>query len=251
MPIPPLESRSVLAVAPSTELFASGMRVLFADDDVIARTLVAAVLADLGHETTAAEDGQHAWDEFQRAPAPLVVLDINMPKLDGLEVCRRIRGHEAGRETFVLIVTARDGREDLDNVLEAGADDYVTKPSSPENLRARLEIAKRRIAQDTVRRAAESELARSRWLPGIGETTIALEHEINNPLSALLGHAELLMMDRLLNDDQQEQLKIIQEQASRIAMVVRRLAKLKNPQSVEYLAGARMIDLSPRTSRSE
>ncbi len=227
------------------------MRVLFADDDVIARTLVAAVLADLGHETTAAEDGQHAWDEFQRAPAPLVVLDINMPKLDGLEVCRRIRSHEAGRETFVLIVTARDGREDLDNVLEAGADDYVTKPSSPENLRARLEIAKRRIAQDTVRRAAESELARSRWLAGIGETTIALEHEINNPLSALLGHAELLMMDRLLNDDQQEQLKIIQEQASRIAMVVRRLAKLKNPQSVEYLSGARMIDLSPRTSRSE
>ena len=251
MPIPPLESRSVLAVAPSTELFASGMRVLFADDDVIARTLVAAVLADLGHETTAAEDGQHAWDEFQRAPAPLVVLDINMPKLDGLEVCRRIRGHEAGRETFVLIVTARDGREDLDNVLEAGADDYVTKPSSPENLRARLEIAKRRIAQDTVRRAAESELARSRWLAGIGETTIALEHEINNPLSALLGHAELLMMDNELSEDQQEQLRIIQEQAARIAQVVRRLARLKNPQSVEYLAGARMLDLSSRTGKLE
>jgi DNA-binding response OmpR family regulator len=227
------------------------MRVLFADDDVIARTLVAAVLADLGHEATAAEDGDLAWAEFQRAPAPLVVLDINMPKLDGLEVCRRIRGHDVGRETFVLIMTARDGRADLDSVLEAGADDYVTKPSSPENLRARLEIAKRRIAQDTVRRAAESELARSRWLAGIGETTIALEHEINNPLSALLGHAELLMMDQHLNDDQQEQLKIIQEQASRIAQVVRRLAKLKNPQSVEYLAGSRMIDLSSRTGRPE
>jgi DNA-binding response OmpR family regulator len=222
------------------------MRVLFADDDIIARTLLAAVLADLGHETTAAEDGERAWDAFQRAPTPLVVLDINMPKLDG-----RIRNHEVGRETFVLIVTARDGREDLDAVLEAGADDYVTKPSSPENLRARLEIAKRRIAQDTLRRTAESELARSRWLAGIGETTIALEHEINNPLSALLGHAELLLMDRHLNDDQQEQLKIIQEQASRIAQVVRRLAKLKNPQSVEYLAGARMIDLSSRTGRSE
>ena len=227
------------------------MRVLFADDDAIARTLLAAVLADLGHDATSAEDGNKAWDAFQQAPSPLVVLDINMPGLDGLEVCRRIRAHEAGRETFVLILTARDGRDDLANVLEAGADDYVTKPSSPENLRARLEIAKRRIAQDMLRRTAVNELARSRWLAGIGETTIALEHEINNPLSALLGHAELLLMDGGLREDQLEQLRIIQEQAARIAQVVRRLAKLKNPQSVEYLAGSLMLDLSPRPSRPE
>ena len=227
------------------------MRVLFADDDAIARTLMSAVLADLDHAVTVAEDGVEAWEAFQRAPSPLVVLDINMPGLDGLEVCRRIRAHEAGRETFVLILTARDGRDDLANVLEAGADDYVTKPSSPENLRARLEIAKRRIAQDTARRTAEAELARSRWLAGIGETTIALEHEINNPLSALLGHAELLVMEGGMSEDQLEQLRIIQEQAARIAQVVRRLAKLKNPQSVEYIAGALMIDLSPRTGRSD
>ena len=227
------------------------MRVLFADDDAIARTLTAAVLADLDHDVTVADNGERAWEEFQRAPSPLVVLDINMPGLDGLEVCRRIRTHEAARETFVLILTARDGRDDLANVLEAGADDYVTKPCSPENLRARLEIAKRRIAQDVARRAAEAELARSRWLAGIGETTIALEHEINNPLSALLGHAELLIMDRNLSDDQLEQLGIIQEQAARIAQVVRRLAKLKNPQSVEYLAGALMLDLSSRTGRTD
>jgi signal transduction histidine kinase len=145
---------------------------------------------------------------------------------------------------FVVVVTARDGREDLEAVLGAGADDYVTKPSSPENLRARLEIAQRRIEQNLARRAAEDELARARWLAGIGETTIALEHEINNPLSALLGHAELLLMEPDVADAHREQLAIIQEQAARIADVVRRLAKLKNPQSVEYLAGSMMIDLS-------
>lgn len=227
------------------------MRVLFADDDIIARTLMAAVLADLNHAATVVDNGQAAWDAFQKDPVPLVVLDINMPGLDGLEVCRRIREHDAGRETFVVVVTARDGRDDLMNVLEAGADDYVTKPASPENLRARLEIAERRIAQDAQRRAAEAESARSRWLAGIGETTIALEHEINNPLSALLGHAELLVMDGGLTAEQLEQLGIIQEQAARIAQVVRRLAKLKNPQSVEYLAGSLMLDLSSRTGRPE
>ena len=227
------------------------MRVLFADDDIIARTLLAAVLADLDHEGTEACDGEAAWTLYQQEPAPLVVLDINMPGLDGLGVCRRIREHQAGRETFVLVVTARDGRDDLAAVLDAGADDYVTKPTSPDNLRARLEIAERRIAQDRARRTAEDELARARWLAGIGETTIAIEHEINNPLSALLGHAELLLMEPDISEAQREQLHIIQEQAARIADVVKRLARLKNPQSVEYLHGARMIDLSRRTGRHD
>ena len=226
------------------------MRVLFADDDAIARTLLAAVVADLGHEVVVAEDGEHAWQLFQDAPTPLVVLDINMPGLDGLSVCRLIRGHAAGRETFVVVVTARDGRDDLTAVLAAGADDYVTKPSSPENLHARLEIAGQRIVQNAASRAADVELARSRWLAGIGETTIAIEHEINNPLSALLGHAELLLMGGSLSADQMDSLRIIQEQALRIAEVVRRLARLKNPQSVEYLAGSRMLDLGMRPKTS-
>jgi DNA-binding response OmpR family regulator len=224
------------------------MRVLFADDDIIARTLLSAVLTDLGHEATSATDGDAAWAAFECEPVPLVILDINMPHRDGLAVCRLIREHPAGVDTFVLVVTARDGREDLAAVLAAGADDYVTKPSSPENLRARLEIADRRIQQNRARRAAEQELARSRWLAGIGETTIALEHEINNPLSALLGHAELLLMEDEIVGPQREQLKIILEQAVRIADVVRRLARLKNPQSVEYLAGSLMIDLRGRST---
>ena len=207
------------------------------DDEVDLAEAVARGLRREGYAVDLAHDGAEAVDKAMVTPYDVICLDLTMPGLDGLEVCRRIRGHHAGRDVFVLIVTARDGRDDLASVLEAGADDYVTKPTSPENLRARLEIAKRRIAQDMARRTAEAELARSRWLAGIGETTIALEHEINNPLSALLGHAELLLMDNGLSEDQQDQLRIIQEQAARIARVVRRLARLKNPQSVEYLTG--------------
>jgi DNA-binding response OmpR family regulator len=227
------------------------MRALLATADATARSLATAALADLGHEVLVAEDGRTAWEAFQREPVTLAVLDAGLRDVDGLEVCRRIRAHEQGRKTFVLVIDAHDGRDDLTNVLAAGADDYVLRPSSPENLRARLEIAKRRIAQDEAHRTAEAELARSRWLAGIGETTMALEHEINNPLSALLGHAELLMMDPAVTGEQREQLLVIQEQAARIAQVVRRLAKLKNPQSVEYLAGSLMLDLSPPPGRSE
>ena len=224
------------------------MRVLFADDDVISRTLLAAVLTHVGYQSRSASDGGEAWELFQSEPVSLVILDLSMPVLDGLEVCRRIRAHPAGRETFVLVVTGRDAREDLAEVLDAGADDYVSKPSTPEHLRARLAIAARRIAQEEARRTAEAELAQARWLAGIGETTIALEHEINNPLSALLGHAELLLMDRALTAEQRQQLELVLAQATRIAKIVRRLAKLENPRSVERESGGRMIDLS--TSRT-
>ena len=227
------------------------MRVLFAADDVISRTLFAAVLAHAGHESRSASDGGEAWASFQAEPTPLVMLDAIMPVLDGLEVCRRIRAHPAGGEAFILIVTDDDTRDDLADVLDAGADDYVSKPSTPENLRARLEIAARRIAQEEARRAAEAELARARWLAGIGETTIALEHEINNPLSALLGHTELLLMDGTLPDVQRDELETVRAQAASIADVVRRLAKLKDPRALENRAGARMIDLSKGTTHNE
>jgi DNA-binding response OmpR family regulator len=226
-------------------------RILLVDDEHAIQTLLSYPLRKDGYDVVQATDGRAALARFAEGSYDLVVLDLMLPQLDGLEVCRRIRAHEAGRETFVLVVTARDGRDDLNAVLDAGADEYVAKPSSPENLRARLEIAARRIAQDRARRDAEAELARARWLAGIGETTIALEHEINNPLSALLGHAELLLMEPGLTEEQRGQLQIIREQASRIADVVRRLARLKNPQSVEYLSGARMIDLSRTTARPE
>jgi nitrogen-specific signal transduction histidine kinase len=84
-------------------------------------------------------------------------------------------------------------------------------------------------------------------LAGIGETTIAVEHEINNPLAALLGAVSLLTMSTALGKlsaEDRESVDIITKQARRIADVVKRLSKLQNPRSVEYLRGSKMIDLS-------
>src|SRR5213595_244266 len=169
------------------------MKALVADDDATTCALLCAVLDELGHESEAVADGNTAWRRFQDTKPPLVVLDIIMPGLDGIEVCKRIRQVDEKHETFILVLTGRDQPGDLAAVLDAGADDYVTKPASAEHLRARLVIAERRSAQDVARRKAEVAIAR--WRAGIGETAIALQHEINNPLAALLGHAELLLME--------------------------------------------------------
>ena len=219
------------------------MKVLYAADDPGAPAVLGDVLTRLGHETIVVVEGAEAWRLYQLHRPTLVILDAEMPNVSGLDLCRRIREHDAHRETFVLVLTDRDTEEDLRAVLDAGADDYMTKPATSENLFARLLIAERRIEQERARRKAEGELQRARWLAGIGETTIALQHEINNPLSALLGHAELMLMDMRAKGAETQQISIILEQARRIATVVRRLAELREPKSVEYAPGARMIDL--------
>jgi DNA-binding response OmpR family regulator len=221
------------------------MNVLFADDDPTARALLSAVLAELGHDTRIVEDGQHAWEAYVADPVPLVILDIRMPGMDGLEICRRIRERDTEQSTFVLIVTAHDGPGDLEAVLDAGADDYIAKPSSPKSLRARIEIAERRVRQAAELRAAESDLSRARWLAGIGETALAMEREISEPLETILERTHRLLGDESFNADQREQLGIIREQGIRLSGVIGRAVNLRSPQSIEYLGGARMIDLSP------
>ena len=224
------------------------MQILLAEDSTVTRRLVEATLRQDGHDVTAVGDGVAAWNAFQQGGHPLVILDWRMPELDGLEVCRRIRASEAGRDTFILMLTARDGHEDLLLALGAGADDYLTKPATVDHMRARLAIAARRIEQNGIRRAAEDGLAQARWLAGVGETALALQHEINNPLTALLTHAQLLDGDASIGAEHRAAAASIVEQARRIAAVVRRLASLDDPQTVNYLAGARMLDLRPRST---
>ena len=222
------------------------MNVLLADDDPTMRLLLSAMIERGGHVvTTAAADGKEAWEAYVASPEPLLILDWEMPKMDGLELCRRIRSAERGDEAFILVITARDKTEDLTAVLDAGADDYMSKPVTPDNLMARLRIAERRIAVNAARRSAEEGLRKAQYLAGIGETSLALQHEINNPLAALLSNASLIEAGMLDAAEREEAVVTIAQMARRIADVVKRLRQLDNPTSVEYLGSARMIDINP------
>lgn len=221
------------------------MRVLLADDDELMRELIAAVLEAHGHTVESFADGDAVWAAFGAAPAALVVLDWQMPRADGLEVCRRIRAHPEGAHAYLIVVTARSGSRNLDAVLDAGADDYLSKPVSPEDIVARLRIAERRMGIAAARRTAEAELQRARYLAGVGELSLAFQHEINNPLAALLANSSLVSSGILSPEESAASLKVVDEQARRIAAVVRRLNEIEAPQSVEYLKGQRMVDLAP------
>jgi len=221
----------------------SPARVLIADDDPTIILLLEHVLEGLGRQFDSAENGAEAWEAWQKARHPLVVLDIDMPELDGLEVCRKIREADPARETFVLVVTGHDRAADLDAALTAGADDYVTKPTSGQRLTARLRIAERRMANESARRAAEEELRQAQFLAGIGEATVGLQHEINNPLTGLLGIAELMLIEAKENGRSTEELEMILQQGRRITELVKRLGELRDPKSVHYAGTKKMLDL--------
>ena len=117
--------------------------ILVADDDPHIRQLLVFALAKAGLDTIEAEDGEAALAAVAAHAPDLIILDINMPRMDGIEVCRRLR---AGSEIPILFLSSRD--DEIDRVLgiELGADDYVTKPFSPREVVARVMAILRRVA---------------------------------------------------------------------------------------------------------
>jgi phosphoserine phosphatase RsbU/P len=120
------------------------VRVLIADDDRTSRRVLEARLREWGHAVVAAGDGNEAWQVLQAADAPaLAILDWQMPGMDGTEVCRHVRARTTGRPTYIILLTSLGRKEDIVHGLEAGADDYVTKPFDPAELRARVQVGTR------------------------------------------------------------------------------------------------------------
>ena len=117
------------------------MKILIADDDPIPRRLLQATLTKWGYEVIVAQDGNEAWDALQTPDAPrLAILDWLMPGRDGVAVCRKIRERagDSAPYVYVILLTSRDRREDVLEGMDAGADDYLTKPFDPHKLQVRL-----------------------------------------------------------------------------------------------------------------
>lgn len=115
------------------------MKVLIADDNSVSRLLLERLLSKWGYEVIQAHDGAQAWEILQTEDPPrLVILDWVMPGMSGPEVCVEARERVASAYAYILLVTSKENKQDVIQGLEAGADDYLTKPFFPEELRARI-----------------------------------------------------------------------------------------------------------------
>jgi len=116
-----------------------------ADDDEMFRDLVTEILTQGGYRVVRAKDGLAAWELIQKHPADMAVLDLNMPNMDGLELCRKIRDDSKFKDMPILMLTVRALVEDQVSGYERGADDYLTKPFDSKMLLARMKVLERRI----------------------------------------------------------------------------------------------------------
>ena len=122
------------------------MRVLVADDDSVTRRVLQGTLAGWGYQVELVPDGRGALQALSRHDAaPLALINWMMPDVNGTDVCRRLRETAASPDPYLILLTARTAKEDVVGGLEAGADDYVTKPFDADELRARLRAGERII----------------------------------------------------------------------------------------------------------
>lgn len=212
------------------------MRIFIAEDDPISRRILETVLTRWGYDVVAVGDGNEALAGLQGPDVPkLAVLDWMMPGMDGVEVCRRLRQRETTAPIYIILLTARNAKEDIIEGLDAGADDYISKPFDKDELRARINVGRRIIELQTV-------LAEHKALQGVLEMAGAICHELNQPLMGISGYAELLLMDMPESQSQCARIREIKNQVDHLGEITKKLMKITRYKTKSYLQG-HIIDI--------
>jgi two-component system, NtrC family, sensor kinase len=180
------------------------MKVMIAEDEAFSRRLLQSYLEKWGHEVTAASDGGEAWRLFEAGSYPIVISDWMMPEMDGPELVRRIRACDRPGYVYIILLTSRALKEDVVQGMEAGADDFVTKPFDREELRVRLRAGERIVRlehtlaeQNQALREAQAALVQSEKLASLGRLAAGMAHEINNPIAYVSNNLTVLRRDML------------------------------------------------------
>lgn len=148
------------------------MKTLIADDDALSRRVLESILDKMGHEVVTTRNGVEAWESLQSEDGPpMAILDWMMPGMNGVEICHQLRRGPRSGAVYVILLTARGGKKDVVQGLDAGADDYLVKPFDRNELIARVRVGIRVIELQSVLasrvRGLEEALSQIRTLQGI------------------------------------------------------------------------------------
>ena len=226
-----------------TELV-SGVRVLVVDDDPTMVRLAQGILRANGFAAvTAVSTAREALDAM--GEADIVLLDHQLPDASGLEILDAIRARP--QPPSVIMVTAHGNESLAASALRRGADDYLAKDASLADLLPQvLERVRRTREVRKALAAAERDLVRAERLGAIGEMTVTLHHEINNPLMSALAGIHLLLVDSArLEQSERDTLRSVEDSLHRITEIVRRIGDLRQARTKTYVGGVEMIDLGP------
>lgn len=211
-------------------------KIVAVDDDPTVLIFLEQVLKAEGYDIHTTSDGRGALVSMAESVPDLVILDVDMPDLDGLALLKAMREDEILQKVPVIFLTVKDGREDETRGLKAGVVDYISKEVlTPE----RVDILKFRLHNFFTTQENER-------LRGVLATIVAANHEINNPMMVVLGSAELLRLKGAVDDNPEakEAVDRIVEASRQIRKVMERTATLTRFEIKPYLDGIEMLDLS-------
>ncbi len=157
------------------------MEILIAEDDPISHNLLRNVLEKLSYKVLVAEDGLKAWEILKENDIRMLITDWMMPRIDGLELCMKVRQAKFKNYVYIIIVTAKSDKGDIIKGLKAGADDYIIKPFDPEELKAKIHSSQRIIQLEDDIRNTYIQLLQSEKMASIGQLAAGIAHEINTP----------------------------------------------------------------------
>lgn len=222
--------------------------ILVADDDPLIQEVLQTKMEKSGYRVKSALDGEKTLASIQQEIPDLLILDIKMPGLDGLEICRRLRAEEKTLTLPILMLTAYGGVDHIIKGLEAGADDYVTKPFQMEEVMMRVRALLRMRDIERQLREKESHLARVRT---VGQLLVTMAHHINNSLAVIKGRAQSLKAG---DSGQVERFKeTCLQQTRRIQAVLKSLEDLARQMEISTTSYAgshlEMLDIDEEINR--
>jgi len=149
------------------------VKILIAEDEYTTRLMIQVCLEKWGYRVDSVADGKEAWELLKGENAPEVaILDWEMPEIDGVDLCRRIKEIDRESPIHVIMLTARTSKSDILHGFEAGADDYITKPFNDDELRARIRVAERIVRIQSTLHESLQELRQALDLVESLQTTI-------------------------------------------------------------------------------
>ncbi len=222
------------------EIEVKGKRILIADDDPFNRELLQMELSDAGFEVIVASDGEDALKKVRELPVDLLLLDVMMPKIDGVELVRKLRQQKEFENLPIILLTAKAQTKDKLLGLEAGANDYITKPFDIRELLARVKVQLR--LAELERQSLEAERVK-----GVLEMAGAAAHELSQPISGAMGHVYLMLMEEDIGEGRKavrvEDLKNTEDCLRRATDILHRIQGIRRYEVRDYPEGMRIVDI--------
>ena len=177
--------------------------ILVAEDDFVIRKLLEKVLTQAGHEVTLVENGRKALELFNKHYFPIVLTDWMMPEMDGLELCRAIRNSDVSGYVFIVLLTAKDSKDDIVAGLKAGADDYLIKPFNRAELVARLNTGLRILELERSLKTAKKYT--ENIISSMGDSLVVINPDmrinlVNRATCEMLGYSENELMGKSIDE---------------------------------------------------